>query len=92
MIAGLGYGLTSPVFRAYSPDGLTEIRLLPAFRWEVMRDSKSGWEGLDVPPEHIYLNGVHHRDRSSHLYRRAQSPLSADRCDSFSCCRAQLSG
>lgn len=54
VIAGLDSGLPSSVFRAYSPDGLTEIRLLPGFNWVVMQ--KSGWEGLGVPPEHIYLN------------------------------------
>jgi len=49
--------LPSPVFRGYSPDGLTEIRLLPFFKWVVESGDKShpqGLKGLDC----IYLNGA----------------------------------
>lgn len=40
VVAGLNHGLPSPAFRAYSPDGLTEMRLLPAFNWLVLDGSK----------------------------------------------------
>jgi hypothetical protein len=56
VIASLRCSLPSPVFRAYSPDGLTEMRLLPSFNWEVRRKSSQEWEGLGVPPDCIYLN------------------------------------
>jgi hypothetical protein len=35
VIANVSCQLPSPAFRAYSPDGLTEIRLLPIFQWAV---------------------------------------------------------
>lgn len=56
VVAGLGRDMPSPTFRAYSPDGLTEIRLLPAFNWVVM--AKPEREGLGVPPDHVYLGGA----------------------------------
>jgi hypothetical protein len=55
VIASLRCSLPSPVFRAYSPDGLTEMRLLPSFNWEVRSKSSQEWEGLGVPPDCIYL-------------------------------------
>ncbi|MGC1782304.1 MAG: hypothetical protein WA708_07290 [Acidobacteriaceae bacterium] len=56
VIAAVGCNLPSPVFRAYSPDGLTEIRLLPSFNWQFQEKNASGQEGLDVGHECIYLN------------------------------------
>jgi hypothetical protein len=44
------------VFRAYSPDGLTEIRLLPSFSWGLQEKTPTGWEGLGANHECIYLN------------------------------------
>lgn len=37
VIANVGCQAPSPAFRAYSPDGLTEIRLLPIFQWAVSK-------------------------------------------------------
>jgi hypothetical protein len=56
VIASLRCSLPSPVFRAYSPDGLTEMRLMPSFNWDVQDKSRSDWEGLGVPPDCVYLN------------------------------------
>ena len=40
VIANVGCQGPSPAFRAYSPDGLTEIRLLPIFQWVVSKSDE----------------------------------------------------
>ncbi len=56
VIAPVGCNLPSPVFRAYSPDGLTEMRLLPSFSWGLQEKIPTGWQGLSANHECIYLN------------------------------------
>jgi hypothetical protein len=56
--ADVGCNIPSPVFRAYSPDGLTEIRLLPSFSWEIQEKNASAPEGLSESQDCIYLNGT----------------------------------
>jgi hypothetical protein len=58
VIASLVCSLSSPVFRAYSPDGITEIRLLPTFNWEVLKGPESGSQGLGARHECIYLDST----------------------------------
>jgi hypothetical protein len=38
----------SPVFRAYSPDGLTEIRLMPFFQWQIWKQTRSDGQVLSA--------------------------------------------
>jgi hypothetical protein len=40
VIANAGCQGPSPAFRAYSPDGLTEIRLLPIFQWAISKSDE----------------------------------------------------
>jgi hypothetical protein len=45
VIANVGCQAPSPAFRAYSPDGLTEIRLLPIFQWAVSKSDELTFKG-----------------------------------------------
>ena len=40
VIANVGCEAPSPAFRAYSPDGLTEIRLQPIFQWAISKSDE----------------------------------------------------
>jgi len=59
VIAAGECGPPSPVFRGYSPDGLTEIRLLPFFNWQVMSSKNSHFVGpLSMLSECIFLHST----------------------------------
>jgi hypothetical protein len=52
-IANVGCEAPSPAFRAYSPDGLTEIRLQPIFQWAISKSDE-----LDFKGDCIHLRDV----------------------------------
>ena len=45
VIAKVGCEAPSPAFRAYSPDGLTEIRLQPIFQWVISKGDELDLRG-----------------------------------------------
>lgn len=57
VIADVGCNPPSPVFRAYSPDGLSEIRLLPSFYWLIRAKGVTRPERLNPSRLCIELNG-----------------------------------
>ena len=57
VIADVGCNPPSPVFRAYSPDGLSEIRLLPSFNWIIRAKGAARPERLNPGRLCIDLNG-----------------------------------
>ena len=57
VIADVGCNPPSPVFRAYSPDGLSEIRLLPSFNWLIRAKGAARPERLNPGRLCIDLNG-----------------------------------
>ncbi len=91
VIADLGCNLPSPVFRAYSPDGLTEIRLLPSFSWLMLEGRAAGPERLSMSRLCIELHGpMTARQFLKRYLRTLDSPRVLGPLDSAAGYRRQL--